>query len=40
LAQVPGLWTVENFAATEEEEGIVLYWLPFAIEKKEQNNDN
>lgn len=40
LAQVPGLWTAENFAATEEEEGIVLYWLPFAIEKKEQNNDN
>ncbi len=40
LAQVPGLWTAENFAATEKEEGIMLHWSLFAIEKEEQNNDN
>jgi tRNA(Ile)-lysidine synthase len=40
LAQVPGLWTAEKFAASEEDEGIVLYWSLFAIEKEEQNNDN
>jgi tRNA(Ile)-lysidine synthase len=40
LAQVSGLWTAEKFAASEKEEGIILHWSLFAIEKEAQNNDN
>ncbi len=40
LAQVAGRWTAEKFAAAEDEEGILLQWSLFAIEKKEQNDDN
>lgn len=40
LAQVAGRWTAEKFAVAEEEEGILLQWSAFAIEKEEQNDDN
>ncbi len=33
LAQVSGLWTAEKFTANEKEEGIMLHWSLFAIEK-------
>jgi tRNA(Ile)-lysidine synthase len=40
LAQVPGLWTAAEFTAAADEEGVLFAWLPRAIEKELQNDDN
>jgi len=40
LAQVGNLWCCEPYAAQPGETGIVIEWLPAAIENRSQNNDN
>jgi len=40
LAQVPGLWTAQEFAAAEGEQGVLLQWSLSAIENMRQNDDN
>jgi len=40
LAQVGNLWRCEPFASQPGETGIVVDWLPAAIENRSQNNDN
>ncbi len=40
LAQAGNLWCCEPFAAKPDEMGIVVDWLPAAIENRSQNNDN
>jgi tRNA(Ile)-lysidine synthase len=40
LAQVPGLWTAQEYAAGEGEAGVLLQWSLSAIENVFQNDDN
>ncbi len=40
LLQVPGYWTAAEVAAEDSEEGLIFHWLPEAIEKETQNDDN
>lgn len=40
LAQVAGLWSAAEFAASPGEEGIVFDWAPLVVEKGWQNKDN